>query len=353
MTDIPTPSQAQEREAADSRAREELDTLLRTRSRKASAAFIWEATDAILAAGYRRVGTAPGAEGLADIMADAYGEAWIDYKAGKIKAGDFSPWRLAAEAALAALATVPPEPPACFECGGELVTVCGPCNGISPPEPRAPSTSAVDEGAVREALELCELLARARRPHGYVLASIADTDRLVDSLLGSLPAILARLGQHQQGRGGEDEPRLSVWGGRTYAELARDDLAACVAAIPEDFGNPFDWPITLPAGHWRALARPTAPAAAQGDAPAESGLREGGGLKPMHLVIYFPRDMTVSPDRAKWYIEGALKGWWQSFATENDAIRGMARCCPVILKQPLSAAPAPQAETPSAGEVGS
>ena len=83
--------------------------------------------------------------------------------------------------------------------------------------------------------------------------------------------------------------------------------------------------------------------------PDAEALREGGGLKPIAVTIYFPRDMDVGSDRARWYIDHALRGYWQTFVhTETDPIRGMARCVPVIHSAGWTP-PAPKPDTAQAG----
>jgi len=42
--------------------------------------------------------------------------------------------------------------------------------------------------------------------------------------------------------------------GMTYVAQAYADLQSEIAKLGLDFSNYGDWPITLPAGHWRALA---------------------------------------------------------------------------------------------------
>ncbi len=168
MTDIPTPtpSQAHEREAADSRAREELARLIWNATREAaphpsyyplwhdlgerSRKATYAAADAILASDLwnRRIGTAPGAEGLA---------RWIveqnPAETQPVLRALWSKVMAKAKAALAldrALATDVSEPSTGDNFGhvytydehGRAATVDGvPCYG-------APSTSAVDEEEV-------------------------------------------------------------------------------------------------------------------------------------------------------------------------------------------------------------
>ena len=48
----------------------------------------------------------------------------------------------------------------------------------------------------------------------------------------------------------EDAPRS---GEIDYTALSISDLIAQGASLPEDFPNYADWPVTLPAGHWRAI----------------------------------------------------------------------------------------------------
>lgn len=47
--------------------------------------------------------------------------------------------------------------------------------------------------------------------------------------------------------------------------------------------------------------------------------------KPIKMTVIFPSSMGVGRDRAKWYLEGAIRGWWQSFATDTDPIRMMRK----------------------------
>lgn len=63
------------------------------------------------------------------------------------------------------------------------------------------------------------------------------------------------------------------------------------------------------------------------------------GLKPINVRVFFPADMNVGPDRARWYLEGAIRGWWQQFATENDPIREMKRATVVFPAPPAPPAP--------------
>jgi len=50
------------------------------------------------------------------------------------------------------------------------------------------------------------------------------------------------------------------------------------------------------------------------------------------LRIFVPSDIGCTEDRLQWYFEGAIRGWHQGFATENDPIRGMSKACVVALK---------------------
>ena len=43
------------------------------------------------------------------------------------------------------------------------------------------------------------------------------------------------------------------------------------------------------------------------------------------LRVFAPSDIGCTEDRLHWYFEGAVRGWHQSFAGENDPIRGMSR----------------------------
>lgn len=49
-------------------------------------------------------------------------------------------------------------------------------------------------------------------------------------------------------------------------------------------------------------------------------------LTPMTVTVFFPSDMEVGEDRARWYLDHAIRGYWQSFATDTDPIRNMRRC---------------------------
>lgn len=60
-------------------------------------------------------------------------------------------------------------------------------------------------------------------------------------------------------------------------------------------------------------------------------------LKVIDVRIYFPADMAVGADRARWYIEGAVRGWWQQFATNADPIRQMRNATVVFPVAPPSA----------------
>ena len=64
-------------------------------------------------------------------------------------------------------------------------------------------------------------------------------------------------------------------------------------------------------------------------------------LKPVTVTVFFPSDMDVSEDRARWYLDHAIKCYWRSFASESDPIRDMRRCS--VFVEPLKAVtPAPQ-----------
>lgn len=69
-----------------------------------------------------------------------------------------------------------------------------------------------------------------------------------------------------------------------------------------------------------------------------AGGRAMSGLKSMNVTIFFPLDMDVGPDRARWYVEGAIRGWWQGFATANDPIRKMRAACVVFPAPPAAVA---------------
>lgn len=49
-------------------------------------------------------------------------------------------------------------------------------------------------------------------------------------------------------------------------------------------------------------------------------------LKSLTVTIHFPADMDVSEDRARWYVDHAIRGYWRSFALDSDPIREMSRC---------------------------
>lgn len=51
------------------------------------------------------------------------------------------------------------------------------------------------------------------------------------------------------------------------------------------------------------------------------------GLKPITVTIHFPSTMDITEDRARWYINHAIRGYWQSFVhTDTDPIRLMGKC---------------------------
>ena len=59
--------------------------------------------------------------------------------------------------------------------------------------------------------------------------------------------------------GPDAEPRLASWGGRTYTEMAVDDFLSLAnetsprLSLTEAIPNYAEWPLSLPAGHWRAI----------------------------------------------------------------------------------------------------
>lgn len=53
-------------------------------------------------------------------------------------------------------------------------------------------------------------------------------------------------------------------------------------------------------------------------------------LKPMKVTVYFPPDMEVREDRARWYLTHAIHGYWRSFALDTDPIRNMINCTVVV-----------------------
>jgi hypothetical protein len=80
-------------------------------------------------------------------------------------------------------------------------------------------------------------------------------------------------------------------------------------------------------------------------------------LKPMTVTIFFPSDMEVGEDRARWYLDHAIRGYWKTFAhTETDPIRNMRRCSVSIKPSMTSttqptASPQPTATTTEVSEA--
>ena len=275
MTDQPTP--------ADSRAREALARLIRSEvyvwdgnegEDHVTVGGVWDAVDSILVSDLwnRRVGTAPGAEGLAELERDirGYHALW-----GRPPKATATAW---ADRIKAALATVPPEPraPSTDPFVEQLAEAQRDPAWLAK---WAPSTSAVDEGAVR-----------------YLLTTHLRADWNTDSI------------------------------GRIGAYVTAQSIDDTASAI---------------------LARPTAPADAQGDAAAESGLREA--LRPFYLAACMLGDGRQDEEAVVLSVRDLVSG---RFVIQHRALRMSDFRRLREISRGLSAAPAPEADTPSAGEVG-
>jgi hypothetical protein len=47
--------------------------------------------------------------------------------------------------------------------------------------------------------------------------------------------------------------------------------------------------------------------------------------KLIKLMVVIPADVGISDDRAEWYLEHAIRGYWQVFAHPGDDIRKMSK----------------------------